>query len=164
MLTNFLQQNTVPILFELSIFLILVIQLYQITIDYGLPLLREQIAELYKQWNDLENKFDLTKNTKNNLCKKFREQTTSLNILEESIQKWHASLAAKQAKNESQQKALALSIFEKKKRQFSRLSILQAKKEILPDAIAQTRKTLLKSCQGAEGKKLLANVIKTLDR
>lgn len=164
MLINFLQQHYIHILFELVIFLILVVQLYQLTVEYALPALREQIAALYKRWKDLEDKLDLTKNTKKSLKKKIKEQTNACQELEKNVQQWHTNLAEKQAKNELQQAALALVIREKKQQQLARLTMLQAKKSILPDAIAQTKQKLQKECSGPEGKKLLSNVINSLGK
>ena len=77
-----LQKHFIFILFELVIFLILAIQLYQLLTEYVLPPLRKKIAELHQYWIDLQNKLTLTTQTKKRLQTKVKDQKVSLSNLE----------------------------------------------------------------------------------
>ena len=163
MVINF-SKNLIYLLFELVIFLILAIQLYLLASQYVLPILRKKIADLYKLWKDLQEKLQLSLNTKKRLQTKIKEQTKSLGTLETKIQQWHTALLEKKDFYEKKQVELADALSHKKKQQISRQMILRAKQSIMPQAIAIAKAKLEKEYAGQQGKQLITKVLSKLGK
>jgi len=159
-----LSQNLIYILFELTIFFILIIQLYLLTSQYGLPFLRKQISTLHKRWKDLQNKLELDIITKKRLETKIKNQEKSFTTLEDKIQQWHTALIEKKESYEKKQIEVANAMFSKKKQQLSSLNFIKAQQSIISQAIATTKQQLQREYAGNTGKLLLTKVLNELGK
>lgn len=152
------------ILFELTMFGLLAIQLFLLIKQYLLPVLRRQIANFHQAWKDLQAKLTLTRKTKKHLKEKIQQQGEAFNSLEEKIKVWHAGLTAKHKKLVAQKMQVAHALEKKKAGQLAHLATTRAKEKVLPQAIKQAQETLKQKLAGGEGKKYLSNVLHQLGK
>lgn len=156
--------NLVLIFFKITIFSLLIIQMYQLGKQYVLPFLRAQISSFQQAWVNLQNKKKLLKTTKERITEQITTQTTQLNNLEKKVARWHKALLKRKQEKEQWYNLIEDALRKRKKQQGERFSFLCIQEEIFPDAIAQAEKELLKKCAGPEGKKYLSEVIAQLNK
>jgi hypothetical protein len=162
MIIKFLQNNIVFILFQFTIFILLIIQLTQLTIQFIIPALRNKIASFNKFLNDLKDKYKLTKATEKRLNDKIIEQTALLKELEKKIQVWHTSISEKKRAKEAKQEKFIDSLKVKKQQQYEYLTSRQKENLVLPKAIEQAREKLKDEYSSENGKRILNEIIKDL--
>ena len=156
-------QKILLILFELTIFIILVVQLLQLMTQFLLPFLRKKIAELSQFWKDLQNKINLLSKTKNKLKEKIKEQEEVLDDLEDKIKVWHKKIEQKQLYAEKEKEKFIKKLNKEKEEQYANLNLIKEQKSVLPKALKKTREKLKKEFSGGKGKKLLSEVVKNLE-
>jgi len=153
------------ILFQLTIFALLVIQLIALTKEYALPVLQTQIQSLKKHFVDLRHKFSLTTKTKQHIQQKIQIEQESLKSLEANIKEWHSALASKEVRNKKNAAEFSTELQAKKQKQLSRLTLFKTQQAILPQAIADAKKILMAE-YGKEnaGKILLEKILLELGK
>ena len=157
--------NAVPhILFELTIFLLLSVQLYDLTKKYILPILRKQIKELKKGWLDLQEQKQLAIKTKQKLRKKIDDQEKELDTLEEKISAWHAKIIEKNNLLKKREESVYTKLFEKKKNQLAYMEQKKSDQQVIPEAIRKAKEKLEEDLCNTKGKKLLVNVISEMGK
>ena len=153
----------ISILFQLTIFILLAIQLTQLLKQYALPFLRRQIAALSKLWKDFQDKVDLLKTTKKRVQKTIEDQEETLENLETEIENWHKSLVDRQKSEETTQQELFEKIRKKKKEQYEHVQARNMETLLVPEAIKQAKERLKeKYCTAEDGKKVLTRIIEEL--
>jgi len=150
------------ILFQLTIFSILALQLFALVKEYALPALRKQIALLKKSWVDLQQKHDSTVAAKEKATETIEEQTKTLKTLEQKVVEWYASRTSKLSAQNKRDQEVVAELKRKKRSQIESLELAKVKQTIVPKAIAQARAILESKYSEQEGKKLLEKVLKQL--
>lgn len=162
MITNGAFKTIIFILFELTITILLVIQLYLLVKEFALPFLRKKITLLNKLWTDFQSQIELLSKTKKSLNKKIDEQADTIENLEKKIESWHSKLKEKQEVNKIVHAQLIKSIRQKRERQYQRIQKAKIEEKLVPEAIAQARQELERLCAGNKGKEFLKKVISDL--
>jgi hypothetical protein len=153
----------ISILFQLTIFILLAIQLTQLLKQYALPFLRQQIAALNKLWKDFQDKIDLLKTTKKRVDKTIKNQEEILENLESAIECWHKNLVQKQKAEEISQVELFEKIRKKKKEQYEHAQRRNIENSLIPEAIKQAKEQLKEKYFAKEnGKQVLTRIIEEL--
>lgn len=164
MLTDPILQKILFILFTLTIFFLLAVQLVQLTKQYLLPILRKNIALLNQFWEDLNNKINLLSKTKKRVEKSIEEQKETLENLEEKMKIWHENRTSKQKSEEKSHAELLHNLQQKKQHQYKHLQMIKSEKALLPEALKNAKKELVKIFSGNDGKKRLQDVISEIDK
>ena len=159
---NTLISTLIFIFFKLTIFLLLIIQLYKLTKQYIIPFLQEQINLVNKIWTELKNKLKLLVQTKKRIEKQIETQSQSLEDLEKKVKQWHEKLLEKQALIKKEKVKLHEQLEKKQTKQQSYLDLVKTEKTVLPEAILEAKTKLIKLYKNENGKKLLTNVINHL--
>jgi chromosome segregation ATPase len=162
MLINFLSKNLIFILFTLTLFVLLVIQLTQLILQFALPALRKQIAALNQFWKDLQGQVDLLKNTKKRIRKEIKEQGSALENLEDKVKAWHNARAEQQKEEERLYKKRSETIKNKMQQQYQYILARKLEKKLIPEAITEAKQKLQEQYSGENGKKFLINIISKL--
>ena len=150
------------VLFKLTIFTLLVIQLYQITKQLLIPFLWEQIKLIEKIWKDLINKKNYILSNKKQIKKEIQNQKIAFENLEKKIYQWHSSLLEKQKKTKEESKQVFNLLQKKKNLQSINFSFMIQQKLTIPDAIKSAEKDLLKIYTNHKGKELVEKIIDKL--
>jgi len=150
------------ILFNLTIFALLVIQLAQLLTSFLLPFLRSQIKAVNQAWVGLTQKLSLLKTTEKKLENDIEQQKESLATLEKNLKSWHEALVEKHHQQKLLLQQKAIEIKKKKKQQYHYMLQVKAEKEILPEVLKKARKQIEQQYVGQQGKDLLTSVVTNL--
>lgn len=151
------------IFFKLTIFTILVIQMWQLLRQFVIPFLRERIRLLEERFDNLLHKKKLLSNTKYRIKQEIESQATRLNVLDVKIKQWHDALTQDREKSYRLTLELEKELKEKKKKQGDWLRLAKIKREVLPISISQSEKKLREMYSGSKGCELVKDMIRIMD-
>lgn len=161
MLTDLIKNKIIFILFNITIFILLLIQLFQLTKQFLLPALRKYMSKIDEMFNSLKLKLDLTNKTQTKLKDDLKNQEISFQSLESKINEWHNIRKEKKAQIKKEQVELSVHLKEKRNQQYKCLQFRKIKEELIPEIIETTRKKLEEQYEKS-GKSDLTKLIKEL--
>ena len=159
-----IQNGLLYTLFKLTLFLLLLILLYDIVQKYVVPILWEQITLIEKAWKNLNQKKTLANSTKKHLHEEIECQKNTLDRLETKIKQWHHSLQEKKQITEQKKEQNYNALRIKKEEQANRFYLLKKQKLILPYSLQEAQKKLFHLRETPEGLTLLKKAINNIEK
>lgn len=151
--------DILTVLFELTVFTLLFIFVFNLFKIYILPILYLEIEQSKKHEKDLKEKDNLLDLSRISLEKKITEQEDNLFILEKKVQLWKSFLIQKNNEIKIRNEALLQSIKEKRKIQEFNQRVFQTEKIVIPQAIRLAYKEIENLYLGKKGEKLLKELV-----
>ena len=155
--------NFLEILFELTIFFLLIISVVAIVRQYALPLLYGEIESIKEKEKDLKEEGRLIVSSKKRLEKEIRQQEESFFLLEKKMRLWQESLFEKNKKIEEQSKSFLKETKEKRKAQEANLRLFKMQKIVIPRSIELAYREIEKLYMGKKGAGLLKELITKIE-
>jgi len=142
-----LNNEFIDILFELTLFTLLTIKLYQLSAEYIYPLLRGYIDEKDKAMHDLEEQNNTLIAQRKHFATQFLNQEKQISLLEQKIDIWYEKWKDKQEKRrlifKDQEEIICKKIsFQRKNTRDSALN-----RKVWSQALEQVRESLSKETQ-----------------
>jgi lipoate-protein ligase A len=152
------------IAFRLTIFGLLLTKLMQISRNYIIPYLLDQIKQERAIRTELIEKENFITSTQNRVENQLRNQKKTFEDLEKNVQKWHTSLQHEKELTEKQLIDIKNKI--EKKRTTQRKNYIKAATYacIVPQAIELAHQELSLNCLADSGKHLFEKLINKLNK
>ena len=151
------------IFFKLTIFVILVIQMWQLSSQLIIPFLRERIRLLEERFDNLLRKKKLLYNTKYRINQEIETQSARLNSLDEKIKQWHSSMLKDRESLLQRAQEVQDELKEKKKKQGAWLALVGIERDVLPLSISQAENELREMYSGSKGDELVKDMIRNMN-
>jgi hypothetical protein len=148
--------------YELVLFFLIVVLMYNASKTYFIPMLREQIKNVRTKVKDFTEKKELLISTQKRLEKEINEQAHELANLNIKIQSWRSAIIEKQQFRKEEQKIIDQNIIKRKEHQCEYIQVKKANEKIMPQIFVSTRKQIADTYEGERGKTLLHEVINDL--
>jgi biopolymer transport protein ExbB/TolQ len=147
------------VLFQLTLFALLVIVVYKLIKQYLIPFLYQEIRRIKKYKKDLSNKNKLLNASKKRLENQIKQQDDSFVLLEQKVHAWYKSVVDSNEKKQEENKKILEHVEKKRKAQLANLSLRKIQKIVIPEAIEQAYQEIEKKYEGDKGLQLLQELI-----
>lgn len=151
------------IIFEVSLFGLLITLVVQLLYGQLLPYIHQQIQATKTKWQDLFEKLNLTITTRQSVEEKIKEQNKQLKKLKKKIVIWHNARRIILKEQERAQEKIKVSLIKKKERQQQYMHLFKLKEETIPQAIALAHEELAKQYAGTHGKEAVSAIIRKIE-
>ena len=155
--------NFLSILFQLTLFSLLVILVVKLVKQYALPAIYSEIVEQKKHIKDLRNKRKLLDASKVRIEGQEKEQEEQFFILEKKMQLWHNFLLKKKDAQEKYNSSLLQDMEQKRKKQLSNYSLFKIQKVVAPQAVKGAYDKISKLYAGEKSLSLLKELVLRID-
>jgi len=153
------QESILYILFELTLFFLLLIVLHWLFKQSIQPALIDYINKTKKYWHNLNNNKNLLAKTNQSTTDKIQKQNKTLNKLETKIKKWHTALLKREEKKIIKKEKLIKNILEKRKQKKRALHIIKLQQEIIPKSVKLAHQEMQEKYSNKEGSILLEKLL-----
>ena len=152
------------IIFEFSLFGLLMTLVMQLFYGNILPYIHQQIQATKTKWQNLLEKQNLTKTTRQSVEEKIKAQKKQLTELKKKIIIWQDARRMILKEQEEAQEKIKASLFKKKERQRQYMHLFKLKEETIPQAIALAHEELAKQYAGTHGKEAVSAIIRKIEK
>ena len=151
------------VLFELTLFFLLVVFLYKISKQYIIPMLYQEIDKIRKKEKETTEKKQLLVASKKKLELQIEEQGVELVVLEKKVKRWQEFIL-----QSNQQKSKCASLYlerieNKREKQKENLSLLKVQEVVIPRSIELAYKEIEQKYSNKKGWELLKELIITIE-
>ena len=156
--------SLLEVLYELTLFTLLCLLLYNMTKTYVLPMLRGAINEEKEHSREIAQKTELLQDTTKRITKDMHKQDMKLATLEEKIRTWHAARLKKVQEQEAENKKISTEMLETKQLQRANFHAQRVRLEVVPEALIEAHGALADILSGDQGIKLLNDLLVDIKR
>ncbi|MCK4650797.1 hypothetical protein KAT08_01350 [Candidatus Babeliales bacterium] len=156
------QIDFLGILFELTLFYLLVVSVYKLIKTYLLPILYSEINIIEKKKKDLEDKDSLLDKSKVKLKENIEDQKEKFLLLEKKVDLWKQSMLQENEDAKEQNISLLEKVKIKRKKQETILSLINLQKIVVPSSIQLAYNESQEKYGGNKGLELLSELISVI--
>lgn len=156
------QIDFLGILFELTLFYLLVVSVYKLIKIYLLPILYSEINIIEKKKKDLEDKDSLLDKSKVKLKENIEDQKEKFLLLEKKVDLWKQSMLQENEDAKEQNISLLEKVKIKRKKQETILSLINLQKIVVPSSIQLAYNESQEKYGGNKGLELLSELISVI--
>ncbi len=147
------------VLFDLTLFFLLVIVFYKVFMQYILPFLYHQILDIKKHQKEVKNKIQLLDASQIRLESQIVDQKEGFDLLDEKVKFWHKSIYQNNKKFIQKHCELIEKIKAKRINQKEHFCLFKLEKNVIVQSIDQTYDSLSPINCKPRGRELLTELI-----
>ncbi len=151
--------NFEEIVFELTIFFLLCLAVYDLSKKYFIPLLYSEINAIKKKEKDDKEKNNLLSLSKKRIDNEISEQEDKFSLLEKKVQVWRNSLDVESDKTTKNDSIIIKNTKEKRRIQEANLNLLNMERIVVPESIKLAYKEIGSLYAGEKGRALLDELL-----
>ncbi|MBU4269666.1 hypothetical protein KJ644_04465 [Candidatus Dependentiae bacterium] len=151
--------SLLSIIFNFTIFFLLILVIYNLFKNYGAPYLYSEIENKKKHEQDLKNKDLLLIKTKDNLENEIYKQQEKISFLKNKVENWKNNLLEKKIEKEFDHSKYLNELKNKRNLQLNNFKIAELQKIAIPEAVKKAYDEMLNVYGGTTGLNLTRELI-----
>lgn len=151
--------NFWEIIFELTIFFLLCVAIYDLSKKYLLPILYEQISSIKKKEIDDKERDKLLSSSKKRIENEIKDQDEKFFLLEKKVRVWGNFLEEEKNKLEKVDENILENVKAKRKKQEANFNLFNTQRIVIPQAVRLSYKEIEDLYSGSKGEELLRELL-----